>query len=203
MQQQINLYQPIFRRERKRFSARALLQITLLSLGLMVGIAGYFQLQLARLQASERSLSGQYQHLKASLDALRQHDGDPALMALDARIAALETSLAAKQSLLDNMTVLAGAGRDGFSPYLDALARLHLNGLWLTGVQIRDGGRVVQLRGVAMNAGLIPRYLQRLPDDPRLQDLDFRQVLISRRTDAPRQLDFTLQAGDLPSKGIL
>ncbi len=197
MQQQINLYQPIFRKERKLFSARALLQISLVSLGLMLLIAVYFQVQLHRLQASEQSLASQYQYLKSTLDALQQNDGDPVLTALDEQIARLETSLQAKQSLLDNMTALAGAGRSGFSPYLDALARLHLNGLWLTGIQISKGGQAVQLRGVARDAGLIPRYLQRLPEDPRLQSLDFRQVLISRRADTPQQLDFTLQSGDI------
>ena len=44
MLQQINLYQPIFRKERKIFSARMLAQITALSLLTMVLLVAYFQL---------------------------------------------------------------------------------------------------------------------------------------------------------------
>lgn len=189
--QQINLYQPIFRKERKRFSARALLQIGFACLLLMVAIGVYFQVQLYRLQASERSLASQYDHLEHTLAALRDSAGDPALEGLDRHIADLESRRQGRESLLAGIDRLA-RDREGFAPYLLALSRQRIPGLWLTGVHLGENGQGVMLRGVALEAGLIPRYLDQLPGDPRLAPLDFQQIQVQRRTN-PGGLDFTLR----------
>lgn len=203
MQQQINLYQPIFRKEHKLFSALTLLYITLASLGLMVLIGVYFQVQLYRLQANENALSNQYQRLNSTLEALRNTEGDPELEAMDQRIARLEETLDTKEALLADMATLTGAGRGGFSSLLTALGRQRLDGLWLTGVRLGDSGRTAELRGIALDPRLVPRYLQLLPEEPRLQALDFRQIQISRNDQEPRRLDFTLQAGASTTGGTL
>lgn len=198
--QQINLYQPMFRKERKLFSAFALLQIGLACLLLMVLIGVYFQIQLQRLQASEQSLANQHQYLEGTLGNLKQNAGDPALVALDRQIADLESRLQDRDSLLAGMTRLA-SDRGGFAPYLLALSQQRVQGLWLTGIHLGTGGRDVRLSGMALEAGLIPRYLERLPEHPRLQHLDFSQVQINRRNDGTRGLDFSLQTGHAPVAG--
>jgi hypothetical protein len=198
--QQINLYQPMFRKERKLFSALALLQIGLACLLLLVLIGAYFQVQLHRLQASEQSLGNQHRYLENTLVALREDAGDPALTALDQRIAGLESTRQEHALLLAGMARLAG-DRSGFAPYLVALSQQRLQGLWLTGVQLGMGGHSARLSGVALEAGLIPRYLEQLPEDPRLQGLDFSQVQINRRTGDSRGLTFSLQTRDAPPTG--
>ena len=196
--QQINLYQPIFRKERKRFSALALLQISLAALLLMALIGIYFQVQLQRLLASEQSLASQHRYLQATLTTLRQQDGDPALAGLDQRITGLESSLQGREALLAGMSRLTGE-RHGFAPYLRALSQQHLPGLWLTAIHLGSNGQDARLHGVALEAELIPRYLQQLPDDPRLQALDFSQVQIQRRPAGTGGLEFSLQtAGATP-----
>lgn len=198
--QQINLYQPMFRQERKLFSALALLQIGLACLLVMALIGVYFQVQLHRFQASEHALGNQLGYLENALAALQQDAGDPALAALDRHIAGLESSVQHRESLLDGMTRLAGE-RNGFVPYLMALSEQRIPGLWLTGIHLGAGGHSVRLSGVALEAGLIPRYLERLPEDPRLRGLDFSQVQINRRTDGSRGLTFSLQTHHAEAAG--
>jgi hypothetical protein len=195
MHQQINLYQPIFRRQRKLFSAVTLMQIALVCLVVLSLFGGFIQFRLHRLQASEQALAAQYTHLSTNIETLKRNYNDPALIALDARITALETSLDNKRSLFENMSTLAdGTGRHGFSPYLAALTRQRISGLWLTGIQLSQGGREAQLLGMALEADLIPRYLQVLLEAFPRQSLTFRQVEISRHPDDPNRLAFVLQA---------
>jgi Tfp pilus assembly protein PilN len=200
--QQINLYQPMFRKERKLFSALALLQISLACLLLMVLIGVYFQVQLHRLQASEQSLAAQHRYLESTLDALKQTAGDPALVALDARIAGLESNLQGRESLLAGMARLAG-DRGGFAPLLAALGRQRIQGLWLTGIHMGTNGQGMQLNGAALEADLIPRYLEHLPADPRLQGLDFNEVQINRQSGGAGGLTFSLQASGAASTGTV
>jgi Tfp pilus assembly protein PilN len=189
--QQINLYQPMFRKERKRFSALALLQIGLACLLLLVAIGVYFQVQLHRLQASEQSLASQQRHLEQTLAALRASDGDPVLEALDRQITDLETRLRERENLLSGIAGLA-SNRDGFAPLLQALSQQRVPGLWLTGVHFGDGGQNVQLQGVAQEAELVPRYLELLPQHDRLRDFDFQQVQVQRHPAGDQGLGFTL-----------
>jgi Tfp pilus assembly protein PilN len=198
--QQINLYQPMFRKERKRFSALALLQIGLACLLLLAAIGVYFQVHLHRLQASEQSLGSQHQHLEQTLAALRGNGEDPALAAMDTRIAELETRLRERESLLAGIARLA-TGRNGFAPLLRALSQQRVPGLWLTGVHFEAGGREVQLRGVALEDGLVPRYLEILPEHEQLQALDFQQVQLQRRQSEDPGLDFTLRTQGLALSG--
>lgn len=198
--QQINLYQPMFRKERKRFSALALLQIGLACLLLLVAIGVYFQVQLHRLQANEQSLASQHRHLEQTLAALRSSDGDPALEALDRRVEELESRLRQRESLLAGIAGLAGR-QTGFAPQLRALAQQRVPGLWLTGIHFADGGHGAELRGVALEAGLVPRYLELLPEHEQLDGLDFQQVLVQRRPAGEAGLDFTLRTRDLARAG--
>ena len=188
--QQINLYQPIFRKERKRFSALALLQISLAACLLMVAIGVYFQVQLHRLQANEQALANQHRHLEQTLAGLRDSTGQPELEALDRRIAELERQLAGRDSLLAGLSRLSD--RESFSPVLQALGQQRLAGLWLTGLTLGPNGQEVQLRGVTLEPGLVPRYLEQLGGHPRLRDLDFQQVQLQRRASGDGALDFSL-----------
>lgn len=198
--QQINLYQPMFRKERKRFSALALLQIGLACLLLMAAIGLYFQWHLQRLQVSEQSLASQHRHLEHTLAALRNSGEDPALVALDQRIAGLETRVRQREALLEGISRLAH-DRGGFAPFLQALSQQHVAGLWLTGVHLGANGHAVQLQGIAQEAGLIPRYLERLPEHPLLQGLDFQQVQVQRRNGGDGSLDFILRTRDAVPPG--
>lgn len=195
MLQQINLYQPIFRKERKLLSAFALVQMLGATLLLLTVIAVYFQWGLHQLARSEQTLSAQTESLQGRIQSLRGDTDNPVLARLQARIETLEKSINAKQGLLDSMGSVTGAAREGFASYLEALSRQRLHGLWLTGVQLDSAGKEAQLSGVTLDAKLVPRYLQQLPRAQTLRDLKFNEVQLTREADDPQRLHFTLQAG--------
>lgn len=190
--QQINLFQPVFRRETKVFSARALAQVLGLALVLSLAGAALLQLQLGRHGATRNLLDGQYRQLDSQLQALEARADAGQLAALEARIQALESRLADGGAELAEISNLVVARSRGFAPLLEALARHPLDGLWLTGIRLADGD--LELQGRARHPELIPQYLARLGDDAALASWSLATVQVTRDTDAQGLLRFTLRS---------
>lgn len=190
--QQINLFQPVFRREAKVFSARTLAQV--LGLALVLGVAGValLQLQLGRHGATRNLLDVQYRQLETRLQALENQADPGVLAALDTRIQALETRLADGAVELAQIRSLVIERSGGFSPMLEALARHPLDGLWLTGIRLADDA--LELQGLARHPELIPQYLDRLGDDPALDRWPLAVVQVTRESDDAGLLRFTLRS---------
>lgn len=195
MQQQINLFQPVFRREAKVFSARTLAQI--LALALVLGVAGsaLLQLQLAKHAATRDLLDGQYRKLESQLLTLEAQADTGQLAALDTRIKDLETRLANGATELAEIQGLLLERSTGFAPVLEALALHPLSGLWLTGIHLQDGE--LQLQGIVLDPELIPRYLDLLAEDAALAHWSLATVQLERVADQPGQLQFTLRSGTM------
>jgi hypothetical protein len=62
----------------------------------------------------------------------------------------------------------------GVSPYLRALARQNLNGLWLTGFEL--AGKDMILSGRALRAELVPEYLRRLAREDVMRGRQFAML---------------------------
>ena len=69
----------------------------------------------------------------------------------------------------------------GFAARLEALARQSVDGLWLTGMVLRQDD--VVLKGRALQPQLIPVYVQRLDGEPSLQGRAFRALDVVRPID--------------------
>lgn len=192
MQQQINLFQPVFRRETKVFSARALAQVLGLAVVLSVAAAALLQAQLGRHAATRSLLDSQYRQLDTQLQALEAQADAGELAALDARIQELEARLADGGTELTEIRNLVVARSRGFAPLLEALARHPLDGLWLTGVRLSDGE--LELQGRARHPELIPQYLARLGEDAALKSWPLATVQVERETDMQGLLRFTLRS---------
>lgn len=200
MQQQINLFQPVFRREAKVFSARTLAQV--LGLALVLSLAGValLQLQLGRHGATRNLLDAQYRQLETRLQALENQADPGALAALDTRIRDLETRLADGAVELAQIHSLVIERSGGFSPVLEALARHPLDGLWLTGIRVADGA--LELHGLARHPELIPQYLDRLGEDPALGRWPLAAVQVARAADDAGLLRFTLRSAAAGSTAL-
>lgn len=193
MNQQINLYQPIFRKETIVFSAQT---IAWLSLGLIVllmiwsilvgqRVSG-LEAELTRQQQAEQRAVEQVVQLQASMPSdqpdaallarvenLRERrDGlRESLLALDRRMPAAELDLLAR---------------------LDALATEVPGGLWLTGLYMADQGETLTAEGNALEARLVPTWLSRLSRLERFTGLGFRQIRLNGRTDGQPGIRFTI-----------
>ena len=200
MRQQVNLFLPMFRKERKVFSARTLLLICTLALVALLFAYGYSRWQLARLDGTLADLREQHAALASQLATLKPPAAD--IPALDARMKTLKARLQARRQLVNDINGLIEANRRGFAGQFRALAREHVAGLWLTGLEInrqRDG---VVLKGVALEPQLVPAYLQKLPVQGAFRGVDFHTVELKRDGKQRRHIDFVLKAGGV-DPGVL
>ena len=198
MSQQINLYAPIFRKQTKVFSATTMLQ----GLGLIVLVVAVFfyyismQTSILEIRANDagRQLQGELARLKAY--GLGDSPAERA-RALAERKKALEASLTTHSqaaAALDS----SGVGRDeGYAEPLRALARVSMDGVWLTGIQFSEA-RELSLSGRARNPELVAAYLQRLRSEKALRAQEFAHLEVTRPK-AP-YVEFMLSSGEARKK---
>lgn len=203
MSQQINLFNPRFRRQKNYFSA-----------GVLAGAVGVALLAslLAGVLAMQRAaqLEAEAAVLKAELAAREARRAAAAIeFAPRARSTVLAQELVRAEqehrALRDVSEVLRkgdiGNVR-GYSAYFQAFARSSVNGLWLTGVQINGAGSEIGLQGRALQASLLPGYLQGLSREPVLKGTSFGRLEMGQpapeeggRPAAPAPyVEFSLQA---------
>ena len=163
MSQQINLFNPLFMRKKKYFSARTMLQsLGLIALG-MLAIYAYALWQASDLRQLAASYSGQLAAQRAQFVSL---SGQGRSKLLEAEAARLEGDLRVRRGVLDVMQGGAGLGNtSGFSRFFAAFARHPLRGVWLTGFSVGDNGNVLNVRGRVLHADLVPEYLKLLNKD--------------------------------------
>jgi hypothetical protein len=168
MYQQINLYQPIFRKQRQIFSARTMLQSFGIVAVALLGIYIYGALQLHGLEAEVVQLEGREKALTTQLLRI-----DPALGAnrraeLELELRRLNATLLDQQRLIEVLREQPLGDTAGFSVYLAALARQRTPELWLTALAINGGTGAIELAGRALEPKLVPEYMQRLGTEAAL-----------------------------------
>ncbi|NIR58008.1 MAG: PilN domain-containing protein [Gammaproteobacteria bacterium] len=194
MRQQVNLYRPMFRKQRKVFSARTIVQITAVFVAGLLVIYGYGGWQVGKQRAELARVQARYDAAMQRLERLQaQYATRDQGSILERRIRGLERERDAKRALLATLSGREQGNTGGFSGYLEALARRQIQGLWLTGVSMRQGGRNLALRGSALQPELVPRFLQRLSQEPMLAGKEFRQFLMSRPEAGPQRVDFSVR----------
>lgn len=193
MSQQINLYQPIFRKERIVFSARTILWLAvgfgaiLIVWSLLVGqrISG-LEAEHERQVAAEQRAITQLTELQRSMPP-----SEPDAELID-RVDALEQRRDNLDESLDALDRRLPRDQTALGERLDALARQVPEGLWLTGLDMGAGGARLSLHGRALSASLVPNYVDALADEPLLAGMGFRKVHVSAATDAIPGVEFTL-----------
>lgn len=170
MSQQINLYNPQFEHKQQLLTARkmaAALGVLVLGLGAFGLFAGT---RVARLQADAAAST---QRLEQGRKRLAQVTAEFTPHATDARLAAELEEAQAEHDALQRVgdAVRRGDLGDtrGYADAFRALARQHVEGLWLTGVTVAGAGSEIGIRGRALDGTMVPGYLARLRNEPALQ----------------------------------
>ncbi len=181
MNQNINLYQPIFRRQQKIFSAETMvMMLALLVLGLVL-ISVWSQWRYSSLQSQLDQLATQeseaLERLASLEQALPRREESPALRRA---VEAAEQDVALKRRALQVLDNGALGQQAGFSEYLAALGRQRIEPVWLTGIRIQEGGQQLRLQGRTLQADQVPVYMQRLSSEPVYSGTDFRTMVIER-----------------------
>ncbi len=185
MKQQVNLYQPIFRRQRKVFSAATMAQLAaLVAIGLLA-LYGFGRWQAAGARADLATLTAQRDAAQAQVEQLSRDLGARRdVAALNDRIGRAEQALASKRQLLRWLAEQGGEQTGGFAGHVAALARQHRPGVQLDRIEIGAGGSL-RIDGRTWEAGELVRYLRRLGDEAALAGIEFRTVRFERVDDRP------------------
>lgn len=182
MTQQVNLYQPIFRKQEKKFSAAAMLQaVGLVVIGVMVMYA-YTWWHLAALRGElKHEEQNQAAAARRLTDATQQFGARTvAGKTLDDEIARLENELASRRRIQEILQRGVFSNTRGFSDYFASFARQHISGVWLTGFDITGAGEQMMLAGRSTNPELVPRYMQRLSTEKTFSGVEFRVFQMDR-----------------------
>ena len=94
-------------------------------------------------------------------------------------IQTMEFRLKVRQDLVSVLNSGVLGNTSGFSDYMRAFAREHVDGLWLTGFTLTGGGEV-SIRGKALRPELVPVYIERLSQEKTLQGRSFASMELHR-----------------------
>lgn len=174
MSQQINLFNPIFLKQKKYFSSVAMLQalaIMVAGCGLM---AGYAQYQVGSL--SRESVNSNAQVLAAQTQlkkVVAEYGPKPKSQSLEMKIQKAETELNSIKKVFDVLNRGDIGNTDGYASYFRAFARQSMEGVWLTGLNLSGAGNEIGLQGRTVQPELLPTYINRLKTEGIMQGKSF------------------------------
>ena len=219
MSQQINLFNPVFRKKSLSFtSALAMAYSAGIVIAFMALAGAYTSSQLRATQARAQALDLAFKDANANFDKLAadvaKQKPNPQLQA---EVATRELQLVERQDVVDSLKNGTLGNAEGFSDYLRAFSRQSVSGLWITAFDI-GSGNALALQGRTLSAEHVATYLQRLNKEKALQGRQFASMRISQpppepRVEkavpgqsssvkeppaVPRYLDFTISTLDIP-----
>jgi hypothetical protein len=100
--------------------------------------------------------------------------------AVDAELLDAERQLAALREVSGVLERGELGNTQGYAEYFRALARQHVDGLWLTGVSITGAGIDIAVRGRALDPQRVPGYLNRLTSEPIMRGKAFGSLQIAQ-----------------------
>lgn len=174
MSQQINLFNPIFLKKEKHFSALTMVQaLGLILIGCIVLVV-YANRQLSHLEMEAQSTAAQLRQAQAQLNMLNT------TLKVEDKTEQIEKEVvraeAEVQGLRQAFEALRGGGfgnTEGYAEYMRAFARQIESGIWLTGFDIQGAGSDIGLQGRALKPELVPAYIGRLRRETVLQGKSF------------------------------
>lgn len=179
MSQQINLFNPIFLKQKKYFSAVAMAQALGLILAGSLLLAGYAYLQAesvanVAVATSVRLKGAQDQLLKVSAE----YGQKPKSQALEDEIQRAESEVQALKKVFAILAKGEFGNTQGYSEYFRGFARQSLDGLWLTDLLIVGSGNEIGVQGRVLQPELVPAYIGRLKREPIMQGKSFSSLEI-------------------------
>lgn len=201
MSQQINLYNPVFMKRKKYFSANAMVQALLLiaaGSALFYAYAAY-QVGLLAKQSDEAGSRHNAEQLKLARYAA-EFSPQQASLLLEEELKKEEVRAAAQRVLIETLKGGAIGNTAGYSEYLRAFARQAIGGLWLTGFNITEDGAQIAMSGAVLSPELLPAYIQRLSGETVMRGKTFASLQMRQPKaeggNTARHIEFILQSSE-------
>lgn len=203
--QQVNLFQPIFRKERKLLSFKVLVQACAAVFVVLAMLFGWslqqtqqMKAELVQLKQQQSQFSTQLMEVSARLASMKT-DTAPQLA-----LASLEQELAARQKVVEALQRVKDSYTKGVSAYLESFSRQAPKGVWLTGFTVQAGGEGLVIRGSSLQPALVPTFLQQLSSEDALRGTEFGLLQIQREDADAGYVDFTVFTGaEAPEVALL
>jgi Tfp pilus assembly protein PilN len=198
MSQQINLFNPLFLKQQKYFSVKAMSQafgLILLGAALIIGFAQY---QMSRLSLRSEEAKKEFAAAQVKF-ALYEKELSPqqSNAMLEEELQKLRAKIATNEEVLKTLKSGVMGNTLGFSEYMRAFSRQAVSGLWLTGFEIDQDGKQISLTGAAMTPQLVPAYIRRLSNEPIMRGKTFGalQIQQAKSTGSNKNyLEFNIQS---------
>lgn len=198
MSQQINLFNPIFLKKKKHFSAATMVQALGLVLVGSVVLSVYTGYEVANLSKEASATSGQLQAAQNNLARINsEYGGGEKSKALEAETQRLEADVKAVRRVLDAVESGDFGNNKGYSEYMRAFSRQIVPGLWLTGFGIHGAGQEIQLQGRTLRPDLVPVYISRLKQEPIMRGRSFATLEMQLARPEPPQGDGSVQSASV------
>jgi cell division protein FtsL len=205
MSQQVNLFNPIFMKQRKYFSLLTMLQaLGLIVVGSLLFYA-YALYQVGRLEKQALENTRQFQSDKARIEKFKaEFSAEQTNQQLQDEVQQLEKKFSEQEQLVVTLKSGVIGNTLGYSEYMSAFSRQVVPGLWLTGFKVTGDGVQIGLNGAVTDGKLLPDYIQRLSREPIMRGKSFstlqmQQVMStpdkdSKQPAVPRYVGFSLQS---------
>ena len=174
MSQQINLFNPIFMKQRKYFSLLAMLQ----ALGLIIaGSLVFYGYAIYQVDQLNRQLVDNTKRYNAEqmrvANYVAEFSPQQANQILQDEVQRLEKQTAEQNEMIETLKSGAVGNTTGYSEYMRAFSRQVVQGLWLTGFKVTGDAAQISLSGGVLNPELLPTYIQRLGRERIMQGKTF------------------------------
>ncbi|MBI5007024.1 MAG: fimbrial assembly protein [Nitrosomonadales bacterium] len=200
MSQQINLFNPVFLKQKKYFSVATMGQaLGLIMLGSILFYAyAVYQVQLLSRQTAEMNRNYISEQTKLA-NFTREFSPQQTSQMLEDELKKIEAEAAAQESLLNLLKSGAIGNTEGYSGYMRAFARQSIKGLWLTAFDITGDGAQMSLSGAVVDPQLVPVYIQRLSKEKVMRGKSFAAMQMHRPQQdagqpAARYVEFSLHS---------
>ncbi len=206
MSQQVNLFNPIFMKQRKYFSLLTMLQsLALIILGSLL-FYGYARYQVSTLERQAIKNNERYMADRVRVEKFRsEFSPEQTNRALQDEIQLLEKKFTEQSVLVSTLQTGVIGNTLGYSQYMKAFSRQVVPGLWLTGFKLTGDGAQINLQGAVVDGKLLPNFINRLSHEKSMQGktfatLEMEQVKSLASKDGkippvPRYVSFSLQSG--------
>lgn len=196
MRQQINLHQPIFRRERKSFSSVTVATTLGLVVIALTALSAYTARGVDGLQKEVAQLTEQQAQQQAQLLKVGElHSRTARRSDVEARVKVLTASLSERTQALQVLQSSAAGQTSGFAARMEALARRHVDGLWIDGLAMSGTQGTISISGSSVDADIVPAYLRSLSSEAVLNGTRFDDFVIERTQSGKSELSGQSEPG--------
>jgi hypothetical protein len=195
--QQINLFNPIFLKQKKMFSLVTMLQGLLL---VMLGSGLFYAYAVSQVKHLTTQSEETSKHYVVEQEKLVRYKAgfspDKANQLLESELKVAEAKLSAQNEIVETLKNGVIGNTTGYSEYMRAFARQSMHGIWLTHFNITGDATRMSMTGAVLTPELVGAYIRRLGQEKIMNGKSVSMLQMQRSGDGARYVLFTLQSAD-------